>query len=94
MFRYERLQAGKQRQFHQIGLEWLSAEQVRSDVEVISLAWDLLASLGFDGLQLELNSLGTAADTQALNACIGFKAPTLIEVGIEKSDNWYKDFYE
>ena len=46
MFRYERPQAGRQRQFHQIGVEWLGAERARSDVEVIALAWDLLASLG------------------------------------------------
>ena len=65
MFRYERPQAGRQRQFHQIGVEWLGAEQVRSDVEVIALAWDLLASLGVGGLQLELNSLGTSEDRQA-----------------------------
>ena len=37
----------------------------RSDVEVIALAWDLLASLGVGGLELELNSLGTAEDRQA-----------------------------
>ena len=42
MFRYERPQA-EQRQFHQIGVEWLGAERARSDVEVIALAWDLLA---------------------------------------------------
>ena len=65
MFRYERPQAGRQRQFHQIGVEWLGAEQARSDVEVIALAWDLLASLGVGGLQLELNSLGTSEDRQA-----------------------------
>ena len=58
MFRYERPQAGRQRQFHQIGVEWLGAERARSDVEVIALAWDLLDSLGVGGLQLELNSLG------------------------------------
>ena len=65
MFRYERPQAGRQRQFHQIGVEWLGVERARSDVEVIALAWDLLASLGVGGLQLELNSLGTAEDRQA-----------------------------
>ena len=65
MFRYERPQAGRQRQFHQIGVEWLGAERPRSDVEVIALAWDLLTSLGVGGLQLELNTLGTAEDRQA-----------------------------
>ena len=65
MFRYERPQAGRQRQFHQIGVEWLGVEKARSDVEVIALAWDLLASLGVEGLQLELNSLGTTEDRRA-----------------------------
>ena len=46
MFRYERPQAGRQRQFHQIGVECLGLSSARSDVEVIALAWDLLAALG------------------------------------------------
>ena len=65
MFRYERPQAGRQRQFYQIGVEWLGVDKARSDVEVIALAWDLLASLGVGGLQLELNSLGTTEDRRA-----------------------------
>ena len=62
MFRYERPQAGRQRQFHQIGVEWLGASSTRSDAEVISLAWDLLSSLGLQGLTLQINSLGTPDD--------------------------------
>ncbi|MEB3319370.1 MAG: histidine--tRNA ligase [Cyanobium sp.] len=62
MFRYERPQAGRQRQFHQIGLELLGAADVRSDVEAIAIAWDLLADLGVGGLALELNSLGSPQD--------------------------------
>ena len=65
MFRYERPQAGRQRQFHQIGVEWLGVGNARSDVEVIALAWDLLAQLGVGGLELEINSLGTPEDRQA-----------------------------
>ncbi len=70
MFRYERPQAGRQRQFHQIGVEWLGAESARSDVEVIALAWDLLARLGVGGLELELNSLGSPEDRQAYRAAL------------------------
>ena len=70
MFRYERPQAGRQRQFHQIGVEWLGAERARSDVEVIALAWDLLAGLGVGGLQLELNSLGTSEDRQTYRTAL------------------------
>ena len=70
MFRYERPQAGRQRQFHQIGVEWLGADSPRSDVEVIALGWDLLASLGVGGLELELNSLGTPEDRIAYRAAL------------------------
>lgn len=62
MFRYERPQAGRQRQFHQIGLELLGFADPRSDVEAIAIAWDLLAGLGLGGLALELNSLGSSDD--------------------------------
>ena len=62
MFRYERPQAGRQRQFHQIGVELLGFADARSDVEAIAVAWDLLADLGVGGLALELNSLGSAED--------------------------------
>jgi len=62
MFRYERPQAGRQRQFHQIGLEFLGVAAARADVEAIAIAWDLLADLGVGGLALELNSLGSADD--------------------------------
>ncbi len=62
MFRYERPQAGRQRQFHQIGLELLGLADPRSDVEGIVLAWDLLADLGVGGLCLEINSLGDHDD--------------------------------
>ena len=62
MFRYERPQAGRQRQFHQIGAEFLGLDAARADVEAIALAWDLLQGLGVGGLCLELNSLGSADD--------------------------------
>jgi histidyl-tRNA synthetase len=62
MFRYERPQKGRQRQFHQIGVELLGLGDPRSDVEAIGIAWDLLEALGLDDLTLELKSLGTADD--------------------------------
>jgi histidyl-tRNA synthetase len=62
MFRYERPQAGRLRQFHQIGLELLGFADACSDVEAIAVAWDLLAELGVAGLALELNSLGSSED--------------------------------
>ena len=62
MFRYERPQKGRQRQFHQIGLELLGSGEARADVEAIAIAWDLLEALGLDDLTLELNTLGTGED--------------------------------
>ncbi|MEC9028114.1 MAG: histidine--tRNA ligase, partial [Cyanobacteriota bacterium] len=64
MFRYERPQAGRQRQFYQIGVEYLGVGSPRSDAEVIALAWALLVDLGVQGLVLEINSLGTLQDRQ------------------------------
>jgi histidyl-tRNA synthetase len=70
MFRYERPQAGRQRQFHQIGLEFLGLADPRSDVEGIVLAWDLLAELGVGGLCLEINSLGDHDDRVRYRAAL------------------------
>ena len=62
MFRYERPQAGRQRQFHQIGIEFVGLASVLSDAEVISIAWDFLKDVGLNDLTLELNSLGSNED--------------------------------
>ncbi len=62
MFRYERPQAGRQRQFHQTGLELIGADSPSSDGEAIAIAWNLLKNLGLKNLVLELNSLGTNED--------------------------------
>ena len=62
MFRYERPQAGRQRQFHQVGLELLGLADERSDVDAIAMAWDLLAAIGIQGLELQINTLGTPED--------------------------------
>ena len=59
MFRYERPQKGRQRQFHQIDLEVLGAPEPGADIEVISVAADILDRLGIlDRCTLRLNSLG------------------------------------
>ena len=62
MFRYERPQAGRQRQFHQIGVEFVGLDSVMSDAEIISIAWDFLKDIGLKDLTLELNSLGSNED--------------------------------
>jgi len=58
MFRYERPQKGRYRQFHQINCEALGSDAPELDAEVILLLWDLLGRLGLSGLRLLLNSLG------------------------------------
>ncbi len=61
-FRYERPQAGRQRQFHQIGVECLGSQSALADVEAIALAADLLRALGLQSLQLDINSVGRGDD--------------------------------
>ena len=62
MFRYERPQAGRQRQFHQVGLELIGSNAPRADVEVIALAVDILQTLGLKNLELDINSVGNGSD--------------------------------
>ncbi|KJH70941.1 histidine--tRNA ligase [Aliterella atlantica] len=64
MFRYERPQAGRQRQFHQIGVEVLGSADPRADVEVIAIATDILQILGLKNLNLDINSVGNVEDRQ------------------------------
>ena len=58
MFRYERPQAGRQRQFHQVGMEMFGIAQPTADVEAISLAVNYLNEIGLNDLDVEINSLG------------------------------------
>ncbi|CAA7628023.1 histidyl tRNA synthetase [Candidatus Terasakiella magnetica] len=59
MFRHERPQKGRLRQFHQVGVELLGVESPVADVEVIALAWRVLSELGLGGkVRLEINTLG------------------------------------
>lgn len=58
MFRYERPQKGRYRQFHQINAERLGEDTPFSDAETLKLAYDLAASLGLQGVSMEVNSLG------------------------------------
>ncbi|MDF7638979.1 histidine--tRNA ligase [Lactobacillus sp. ESL0791] len=59
-YRYERPQAGRQREFHQIGVESFGSENVLADVETIILGHDLLEELGVKNYELHLNTLGNA----------------------------------
>jgi histidyl-tRNA synthetase len=57
-FRYERPQAGRYREFHQIGIEALGSADPDLDVEVIALGWEFYEAIGLTRRQLLLNSLG------------------------------------
>jgi histidyl-tRNA synthetase len=58
-FRHERPQAGRYRQFHQLGLEAIGTDSPLADAETIMLLAELLAELGVPGVQLRLGSLGS-----------------------------------
>ena len=65
MFRHERPQRGRYRQFHQFGAEALGFAGPDVDAELIVLACDLWAELGLTGIELEINSLGQSDERQA-----------------------------
>jgi histidyl-tRNA synthetase len=65
MFRHERPQAGRLRQFHQFGVESFGTADPRADIEIIALLWRLLSDLGLPDLTLEINSLGSSGDREA-----------------------------
>ncbi len=70
MFRYEKPQRGRYRQFDQVGIEVLGADDPNLDVEVIALGWEFYRALGLQQVTLLLNSLGEPADRAAYVAAL------------------------
>jgi histidyl-tRNA synthetase len=71
MFRYERPQKGRYRQFTQIGAELIGPSEPLADAEIIALGWDILNALGIAGdVVLELNTLGDAESRAAYRAAL------------------------
>lgn len=68
MFRAERPQKGRQRQFHQVGYEVLGSGRPEIDAEAVALSYRILASLGLRGMRLLLGSVGDPADRERYNA--------------------------
>lgn len=66
MFRLERPQKGRLRQFHHIGVEVIGSDQAAVDVEVIALADKLLKAYGASGYEIALNAIGCADDKKKL----------------------------
>lgn len=81
MFRYEQPQAGRRRQFHQVGVEYLGEPSPDADVEVIEVGFRLLEEVGVAGVTVLLNSLGDPADRagyrRALTAFLEARAERL-----------------
>ncbi len=87
MFRYERPQAGRQRQFHQIGVEAIGTADPRADVEVIAIATDILQALGLKNLHLVLNSVGNSEDRQRYRqALVDYLTPYKEELDPDSRD--------
>ena len=71
MFRYERPQKGRMRQFHQVGIEYLGPDDALADAEIIACGARFLASLGvLDDCELHLNSLGDSDSRAAYRAAL------------------------
>jgi len=70
MFRHERPQRGRYRQFHQVGVEAMGFAGPELDAEVILLAAQLWKELGIEGVRLELNSLGQPEERKAHRAAL------------------------
>ena len=81
MFRYERPQKGRRRQFHQVGVELLGVAGSHADIDVIALAHHFLSALGLDHIiTLELNTLG---DLESRNS---YRAKLLDYLAVYKDD--------
>lgn len=71
LFRYERPQKGRYRQFHQLDAEIIGAGEPQADVELLAMADQLLKELGIaDGVTLQLNTLGDADSREAWRAAL------------------------
>lgn len=92
MFRYERPQSGRFRQFHQIGVEAFGADSPALDVEVISLALALLNSVGLNSLKLSLNTLGDSESRENYRqALINFLEPHEAELSADSKERLHKN---
>ncbi len=76
MFRYERPQAGRLREFHQLGAESFGSSNPATDVETMAMAYQLFRDLGIKDVTLHLNSLGNSASRAAYRqALIDYLTP-------------------
>lgn len=84
MFRYERPQSGRQREFHQIGVEAFGSESPLLDAETIQLGVDLLHNVGVHGLRIAINTLGDPETRTAYHqALVDYFKPHLSELSAD-----------
>lgn len=92
MFRYERPQSGRMRQFHQLGVEVFGSTNPAVDVETIAMAWDLLKELGLNNMRLVINTLGKMADRiRYRQALIDYLEPFSAELSEDSKNRLHKN---
>lgn len=70
MFRYERPQAGRYRQFHQVGVEHIGINSPYADAELISMSYRLFSELGLSNLKVHINSIGCTTSRPVIEEMI------------------------
>ncbi|MFI3209789.1 MAG: histidine--tRNA ligase [Peptostreptococcaceae bacterium] len=89
-FRYERPQAGRQRQFHQFGIEALGSDKPSIDAEVISLAVQFFKEVGLNDLEVSINSVGCPTCREPYNEklreFLDSKSDVLCETCLDRKD--------
>lgn len=92
MFRYERPQAGRQRQFHQIGAEAFGSESPALDAEVIAMVVDFFQTLGISNLKVTVNSLGDKESRENYRqALIDYLKPHFDELSADSQERLEKN---
>ena len=92
MFRFERPQSGRMRQFHQIGVEVYGSKNPAIDVETMMLAMDIFESFNIQNLSLTINSLGNTASRLAYReALIEFLTPYMDELSEDSKKRLHKN---
>ena len=92
MFRYERAQAGRYRQFHQFGIEAFGAVDPAIDAEVIALGYLFYKELGIQGVTVDLNSVGNPASRAAYrDKLLGFLEPMKDQLCKDCQTRMYKN---
>lgn len=92
MFRFERPQSGRMRQFHQIGVEAYGSKNPAIDVETMALAMDIFNSFEIKDLSLVINSLGNTESRIAYReALIDFLTPHFDELSEDSQERLHKN---